>query len=226
MSNKIFRNVWLTALFIFFLLMTGCISERKMNKYVTNQYGETITTKKIKSDYLSVTSPLLTDDPAASQSLKKTKKVLPFILYLRIYYQTQCTLNARIPINQFSAALATYANSKGLKQKLNGGKLELTIDKIPLTFSFNDDYQYLFFVSWEKIYLLPQSQEMHLSYKVINNNGEEFKKGDMVVPDPNQIRGKRYFQSVRSATREYLQQYEVNIKAMAKYVVDELMKEL
>lgn len=216
-----------TAIFLIVVVIAaGCINEKKMNKYVVNKYGETITTKKIKNDYISITSPLLTDNAIPSESLKKTKKVIPLILYLRIYYQTSCTLNPKIPINQYSSALATYANSKGLKQKLNGGKLELSIDKVPLTFSFNDDYQYLLIVSWEKIYLLPQSQEMVLSYKVFNNNGEEVKKGTISVPDPNNIKGKRYFQSVKNATNEYLYQYDENIKSMARYTVDELMKEL
>ena len=58
-------------------MMTGCISEKKMNKYVVNHYGETISAKKIKSDYIAVTSSLITDDPVPSVSTKKTKKVLP-----------------------------------------------------------------------------------------------------------------------------------------------------
>lgn len=207
-------------------MTTGCISEKKMNKYVVNHYGETISAKKIKSDYITVTSSLITDDPVPSVSTKKTKKVLPFLLYLRIYYQTSCTLNPKIPINQFTSTLATYANSKGLKQKLNGGKLELNITKVPLSFSFNDDYQYFLLVSWEKIYLLPQNQEMALSYKIFNNSGGEVKSGNLFVPDPNKIKGTRYFQSVRSATAEYLQQYDENIKTMARHTVDELLKEL
>jgi hypothetical protein len=208
------------------IIMMGCINEKKMNKYVVNQYGESITMKKIKSDYISITSPLLTDNAIPSESFKKTKKVVPLLLYLRIYYQTSCTLNPKIPINQYSSALATYANQKGLKQKLNGGELELSIDKVPLTFSFNDDYQFLLFVSWERIYLLPQKQEMLLSYKVTNNNGEEVKKGIITVPDQNNVQGKRYFQSVRNATGEYLVQYDENIKSMARYTVDELIREL
>jgi hypothetical protein len=220
------KKINVAIFLIIVTIMTGCISEKKMNRYVVNQYGTNISAKKIKSDYISITSPLLTDNTIPSESVKKTKKVLPFILYLRIYYQTSCTLNPKIPINQYSSALSPYANSKGLKQKLNGGKLELSIDKVPLTFSFNDDYQFLLFVSWERIYWLPQTQEMVVSYKVINNSGQEVKKGSISVPDPDNIRGKRYFQSVRSATGEYLQQYDENIKSMAKYTVDELMKEL
>ena len=213
-------------LFITLVIMTGCINEKKMNKYVVNRYGESVTIKKIKSDYLSITSPLLTDNAIPSESIKKTKKVVPLLLYIRIYYQTSCTLNPKIPVNQFSSALATYANAKNLKQKLNGGKLELNIEKVPLTFSFNDDYQFLLFVSWEKIYLQPQNEEMILSYKVINDNGQETKKGTLSVPDRNNIRGTRFFQSVKSATGEYLLQYDENIKSMARYSVDELMKEL
>ena len=221
-TQKINTAIFLIIVFI----ITGCINEKVMNKYVVNKYGTTVTAKKIKTDYISITSPLLTDNPIPSESLKKTKKVVPLLLYIRIYYQTFCTLNPKIPINQYSSALATYANSKGLKQKLNGGKLELSIDKVPLTFSFNDDYQYLLLVSWERIYLMPQSQEMVLLYKISNNNGEEVKKGIISIPDPNNIKGTRYFQSVRNATREYLQQYDENIKSMAKYTIDELMKEL
>jgi hypothetical protein len=141
-----------TAIFLIIVfIITGCINEKVMNKYVVNKYGTTVTTKKIKSDYISITSPLLNDNPVPSESLKKTKKVVPLLLYIRVYYQTFCTLNSKIPINQYSIALATYANSKSLKQKLNGGKLELSIDKVPLTFSFNDDYQFLLLVSWERI---------------------------------------------------------------------------
>ena len=216
-----------TAIFLIIVfIIAGCINEKVMNKYVVNKYGTTVTAKKIKSDYISITSPLLNDNPMPSESLKKTKKVVPLLLYIRVYYQTFCTLNSKIPINQFGSALATYANSKSLKQKLNGRKLEVSIDKVPLTFSFNDDYQFLLLVSWERIYLMPQSQEMVLSYKVSNDSGEEVKKGTISIPDPNNIKGTRYFQSVRSATREYLQQYDENIKIMAKYTVDELMKEL
>src|SRR5260221_4475416 len=132
-----------TAIFLIIVaIMTGCINEKKMNHYVVNKYGGTITSKKIKSDYISIISPLLNDNPTPSESLKKTKKVVPLLLYIRVYYQTFCTLNPKIPINQFGSALATYANSKGLKQKLNGGNLELIIAKVALTFYFYTDYQY------------------------------------------------------------------------------------
>src|ERR1044071_2673950 len=86
-------------LFIIVFVMTGCISEKKMNKYVTSRYGETVTLKKIKSDYITISSPLLTDNNITSESLKKTKSFIPLLLYIRAYYQTSCTLNPKIPIN-------------------------------------------------------------------------------------------------------------------------------
>lgn len=221
------RNIiYFSLFFIYLIAATGCISEKKMNRYVSSRYGDNIELKKIKSDYITITSPLETGSGVPSQSTKKTKKALPFILYMRFYYQTSCTLNSRIPINQFSTALALYANSKKLKEKLNGGKLELSIDKLPLSFSFNDDYQFLILVQWEKIYLLPQSQEMTINYKVTDSNGAETKKGILTIPDLNKIKGTRYFQSVRSATSEYLTQYDENLKAMARYAVDQLIVSL
>ena len=225
MNSRLFNKICIAIIILFSTLQTGCITARKMDKYVSNQYGEVINTKKIKSDYLSITSPLITDNPTPSNSSMKTKKMLPLILYWRMDYRTTCTLNPKIPINQFSAALATYANSKGLKKKLNGAMLELTVNKVPLSFSFNDDFSFLLLVSWEKVYLLPEKNEMALSYK-ITNNGSDVKEGTIAVADPNQIKGTRYFQSVRNATREYLTQYDENMKTMAKSVVDQLLSEL
>lgn len=207
------------------MLQTGCITAKKMDKYVSTQYGDNIMLKKIKSDYLTISSPLITDDALPSASSMKTKKVLPLILYWRMDYRTNCILNPKIPINQFSTSLATYANSKGLKKKLNGAMLELTINKLPLSFSFNDDFSFLILVGWEKVYLLPENNEMALSYKIINS-GSKVKEGTITVADPNQIKGTRYFQSVRNATREYLTQYDENMKTMAKSVVDQLLSEL
>lgn len=225
--NK-FRKIHIPVIIGLLLLLTGCITSKKMNKYVSDQYGESVSLKKVKNDYLSISSPLITTDEIPSNSTKKTKKVLPLLFFWRIDYQTSCILNPKIPINLFNSTLITYANSKGLKQKLNGGNLELSIDKIPNTFSFNDDFSLiwliLFKISWEKIYLLPENREMAMSYR-ITKDGTEIKKGSVVIPDPNKIKQTRYFQSVRSATREYLVQYDENIKAMARAVVDNLIAE-
>ncbi|MDZ4793846.1 MAG: hypothetical protein SGI83_06165 [Bacteroidota bacterium] len=226
MSYRSYNKFTVALFFILLITTTGCISEKKMNRYVTSRYGKNIDLKKIKSDYITITSPLNTESTVPSQSVKKTKKVLPFIIYIRIYYQTSCTLNPRIPINQFSTAFSSYANTKKLNGKLNGGKLELSIDKVPLSFSYNDDTHILLLVHWSKIYLLPQNEEMTISYKETGSNGVETKKGVITLPDPNKIKVTRYYQSVRNATSEYLTQYEENIKAMARSAVDQLMTAL
>jgi hypothetical protein len=212
--------------FLLSITITSCITEKKMNRYVTSRYGETVKLQKLQSDYITINTTLNTENPVPSESTKKTKKALPFILYMRFYYQTSCTLNPIIPINQFNAAFSSYANSKKLGEKLKGRKLELSIDNLPLTFSFNDDYQFLIIIQWERIYLLPQNQEMVLTYKITGEGAGNSKIGTITIPDPNTLKGTRYFQSVKSATREYLTQYDEHIKTMAKTAVDELMKDL
>ena len=193
LKPKNYNKGFVSLCFILLITVTGCIGEKKMNRYVTSRYGDNVDLKKIKSDYITITSTLNTESSIPSTATKKTIKSLPLILYIRFYYQTSCTLNPRIPINQFSSAFSSYANAKKLNGKLNGGKLEISIDKVPLSFSFNDDYQFLILVQWEKIYWLPQSQEMTLSYKITDSNGMETKKGILNIPDPNKITGPFYF---------------------------------
>jgi hypothetical protein len=60
-----------------------------------------------------------------------------------------------------------YAHSKGLKKKLNGQKLELTIEKVPTMFSLRDKgvmiYLVLAYTGWEHIYIEPQTEDMVVS---------------------------------------------------------------
>lgn len=223
-TNKINQLLILT-LFISFL-STSCNTARILDKHVAGQYGQKIEPKKVKSDYITITSPMNAGDGIPSLSVKKTKKLLPFLLYIRVYLQTTCTLNPQIAINNFSGTFTSYANAKRLREKLNNGKLELNIQKVPQVFTFNDDAQFLILVTWERIYLMQQEQSLELTYKVTAADGTETKNGKISIPDKDMIKGVRYFQSLKSATREYLAIYDENIKTMARKAVDEIVREL
>src|SRR4051812_27922181 len=108
------------------VLLTGCLGPKKVNKWVNTHYGES-SAPKMKNDYLSVSSGLLSTDPKASVTTRQTKNFLPLIFYWQYDYINTCTLNPAIPIHAFSTAVLQYAGTKGLKQKLNGRKIELVV---------------------------------------------------------------------------------------------------
>ena len=200
-----------------------------MNKWIASEYGETIELNSKKSDYFTITSPLITTDDKASTSTKRTKSFLPLLLYWKWDYELSGTLNPKIPINLFTSTFTSYGNSKGLKLKLDGAKLELAVNKVPVSFSFNDDnklfFLLLFYVHINKLYYAPQKSDMEISYKLLKNNSQN-KSGVLTIPDANKIQKIRFLQSAKKAAQEYMQQYDDNIKAMAKAAVDKLIAEL
>lgn len=215
---------------IFFLIIfTGCFGPKKMNNWIASEYGESIELNRNKSNYFTINSPLITTDEKASTSTKRTKSFLPLLLYWKWDYELSGTLNPKIPINLFTSTFNTYGNSKGLRQKLDGGKLELSINKVPVTFSFNDDnklfYLILFYVHLNKLYYAPQKSDMVIGYRILKN-GTESKSGTLNIADANKIQNMRFLQSAKKAAQEYMQQYDDNIRAMAKSSVDKLISEL
>jgi len=173
----VFKITRLFAISAVTMSLNSCIGPKKIDKWISEeQYGETTTSIKPKANYFTIASPLVTADTKTSNSAKENTQVLPLIFYWQIDSKISSTLNPKVPMNLFVSSFTTYANSKGLKQKLNGQKLEMTIDKMPTTFSFHDDFRdinlLLAQIHWEKIYLLPEKADMTISYKLTKDNGE------------------------------------------------------
>lgn len=222
-----------TKLIAFVLLLSvvapGCLGPKKIDRWVNNQYAHTLAAPpKIKADYLTVSSPLLTDNTIASTTTKKVTNFLPLIVYWQFDYVNTCTLNPAIPVATFKSTVQAYANSKGLKQKLAGQKIELTIDKIPNTFVLNDRGHVIWVVyaySWEHLTFRPDNKDLVVSYKITKDN-EPTKNGVITVPNTDKVMNVRFLQTMRAATGQYLDQYNESIKAMTKKVVDQLVTEI
>lgn len=226
---KKIHSRWYIFLILFFALFTSCVGPAKMNKWVADEYGETTTLTKSKNDYITVSSPLITIDDKSSKASKRTKRFLPLLFYWKMDYQLSAILNPKIPVNLFTSTFTTYANSKNIKQKLNGGKLELIINRVPVTFSFNDDenlyWFVLFYIHTVKLYTLPEKQELIVDYKLTKGT-DIIKSGSVNIPDANKIQKTRFLESVKKATKEYLSQYDENIRAMARSAAEQIITQL
>jgi len=208
-------------------LLTGCLTAAKFDIAVADNIALR-TPKKIKTnEYVSVKSPLLTGSEKVSES-KINTKVLPLVVYWKIDETYNCTLNPKIPIDNFTAAVFSAAN-KSLKEKLSGKKLELIVEKIPNIFSMrartNVVMVLMYPAHWSNVATFTENTDLTVAYKLLEG-GIEAKQGRITIPYMKDKDYLGFFQSWKSGLSEHLTQYEGNITAMSKSFVDALVKEL
>lgn len=209
-------------------LFTSCLNSKKVDRQVAKQYSDVPEVKKKKqTDNISITSTLAPIGTQISTTETRTSNMLPLIVYWKWDYTNTCTLNPQIPINNFIATVNSYAK-KGLKSKLAGENLELSIDKIPNKFQILDKAHLVFFgyaFGWDNVSLKGLDMNMVVSYRVLKDN-VEMKKGIISIPNFDDKKPLGMFKSWKTATGEYLAQFDENISTMSKLVVDKLVAEL
>jgi len=145
-----------------------------------DEYEGGFTTKLKTSDYITVKTPDLPKSDSPSVSQKGKYKLIPALIYWRSERSIISSLNPYIPVVNINSSIIQYANTKKLREKLNGQKIELTISKIPTDFNFIMRYQLIYFVlyyvHWEKVFITPQKQDLVISYRILKEN-TEVKKG-------------------------------------------------
>ena len=216
-----------TILLILISLLSSCHISQKMDTYIGDQFNNQLPKPdKKKNNDIAINSSVPFSSEAISTTIKKTK-TLPLIIYWQWDYRHTSTLNPAIGVNYFRKAVNLQAN-KGLNQKLNGQQLELTIEQIPNAFSLVDKGHLIWLIypiHWDKIYIEPDFKDMIVSYKLLQN-GTEMKTGKITVKNEGRNQGLRFFQSWKSATSEFLGQYNLDIATMTRTFVNSLIEEL
>jgi hypothetical protein len=209
--------------------LTSCLTPKKMDKWINKEYEGANVSKIKSSDYIVVKTDNLPQSDKISTSQKGGNSLLPAVFYWRWKYSTVSTLNPYIPLNNVSSAITQYANTKGLKQKLNGQRIELSFEKVPNVLSITDKgsvvYLILFYITTDHIYIKPENESMIVSYRILKDDTET-KKGSITITNKDKPVSLKVFQSVKKMTWNYLEESDNNMKAMGKEVVDKLLKEI
>jgi hypothetical protein len=208
--------------------LTSCLTPHKLNKWVAAHYTDGVPAPpKTKNDRITVTSKFTDMSSHVSEADKNWSHIVPLIFYWHFDYKNTCTLNPEIPVTSFKNTINSYGGR--LRQKLNGGSLELSIDEMPNVFAVDDKG----FVIWviyafgvDYISVQPQIRDLTVSYRLLNANNEEVKKGSVTIKDINTQINLKMFHSTKKMTWDYLEQYDANITSMSKRFVDRLAGEL
>ena len=215
-----------TAIFCF----SSCLGPHKVNKWVAQHYSEEPpATPRNKTESIVITSALPEMGVKLSETQKNTRDLLPLLFYWQFDYRNTCTLNPAIAVNNFTSTLLTYAGH-GLKQKLNGSRLELTIEQVPQVFVVDDKGHIIWvivtMVGWERLSVQPALKDLVVAYRLLGANNEELKKGSITIADHEETLTLGMFKSLRNLTKNHLSQYDANISAMTRHFVDRLITEL
>ena len=210
------------------IFLSGCLGPKKINKWVAQNYSEVPSPSKKKNDIVTVTSSVTVMNNL-SETQKKTSNVLPLIFYWQYDYKNICMLNPQIAVNNFINTVMAYSN-KTLKQKLNGKRVELNIQKIPNSFAVDDKGRIVWVIvyafSWEKLTVVPQDKDLVVNYTVFNSDNSVYKSGTESISNADKGISLGMFQSLKKKTFQYLDQYDESITAMSKKCIDQVALDL
>jgi len=213
------------ALFILLSSLTSCHIAQKIDTHIAGQFNNKVPKPDKRADSTIFVNSSIPSDPNELSHTVKTWKHLFLLLYWQYDYRHTCTLNPAIGVNYLRKGI--YQQSNKLKQKLNGKQLELTIEQIPGSFALVDKgHVVLLIVQWDKYYLEPDTKEIIVSYKLLQN-GTETKSGKITVDN---IQRKKpwniIFQSWKKATSAFLVRYDADLTEMSRVIVNKLIEEL
>ena len=210
--------------FILLSSLTSCHIARKMDAYVANQFNNKVPKPDKRADSTVIVNSSIPSDPDELSHTVKTWKNLFLLVYWKYDYRHTCTLNPAIGLNYLRKGI--YQQSNRLKQKLNGQQLELTIEQVPGTFAIVDKgHVVLLLVQWDKFYVEPDSKDIIVSYKLLQN-GVETRSGKITVDNIERNKPMGFFQSWKGATSEFLGRYNADLTEMSRIIVNKLIEEL
>lgn len=219
-------SITLMALIVSSFLLTGCLTGKKMDRFVEQQYGEVPKPKK-KAANVIITSSLITGDDKISTSKAKTCQVIPAIFYNQWNFKNTCSLNPQIPVNSFISTVQNLVN-KDLNHLISGQVLSLNVESIPNAFSVEDKNYIIFFglyVSWNKFTIKTEKADLVVSYK-LTKDGVETKKGTIRIPYVEDKQKIGLFKGWKRAVADYLDDYNSYIAQISNSFVRKLAEAL
>lgn len=227
MKNHLVLRVFLTFTVTAFLV--SCSTSKRIDKWVGKHYGETVPTKIKSADYITFSVRDSIGNGKVSSTRKTNSQVIPALLYWQWKSENSATLNVMLPMNSFVSGFLAQTNAKNLKQKLNGGHLNIMVGENPGNFRLQDRgwivYLILAYVGSSKIYVEPSNISYSVDYSFVSAAGET-RSGTVTVSNPNKERVPRFFQSLKGAIGEYLTLSDSHVSSIAKELADKMMIEL
>jgi len=223
LKNRMMKGV--NLILITTLLISSCVSTKKYSGFVKPKFENLADVTK--EEYGNITFDLSKleriEDIVISEKLKS--QFIPAILYWQWENNIACQISPQSVGKMLNSNIMYQSDLLGLSEKLGNKKLEITIEEIPSSFIYaNKGHTIIFIIAYtisqlEAIY--PKNQDFVITY-VLRENGqtnisEEIRITNKDVPMRN------IWSTTGKFTRNYLEQFENNIKETAKDIVQVIL---
>ena len=214
--------------FIIIFLLAGCMGTKKYSRFVNQELSSNSNHNKDSSNIFIFKTDSLPKHDSNVTSKKIKSLFIPAILYWQWENTICCEFNSSVPTNILTSTITSYSDSIKLGDRLNGQKIELSIDRIPSTFIYTyKGYTIIFLVAYmireiEAIY--PQEEILKVRYRIMDGN-KELKNGTIAINNKDKPI-KNVWKSTKKFTWYYIDRYNYNIKCLSKELIDRLLIEI
>jgi hypothetical protein len=211
------------------VLSAGCLSTRRAGRLVHERLEETQSPMPaVNKDYLDVRSRELVWLDTLSHTRTVRSWCVPAIFYWGWGKTITCDLNPSIPLGVLTEEIMHYADSVDLRHRLNGARLELTIENMPSRFMYNSEMTAVFLVfayaTTSAETLRPDGEELVVNWSTRSDVGVS-RTGTITIPDRDPG-ASNVFRSTRYFLRAYVDLYKDHVRHLGKRMMDQLTEEL
>jgi hypothetical protein len=211
------------------LFFASCVEPEKISGFVYEKYSSMPPiSKNTGNDYILINTDKYKKSDTLIRNEVLDSYVFPALIYWEIKNTIRFDLNIKSTVNSFSSSLISYADSINLGEKLNGLRLEISINKIPNGFVFTNKYVFVFlfvaftYSGYESI--MPENESLKISYKLFSDTSvvksNTFKIGNKEHP----IESKKI--SMKKFIWKYIDYHENCLKKLSKDALDEILKDI
>jgi hypothetical protein len=229
-AGTFLRSIAPLLLFVQLLVLcTGCLSTRRAGRLVHERLQETqAPMPAVNKDYLDVRSRELVWLDTLSRTRTMRSWCVPAIFYWGWGKTITCDLNPSIPLGILTEEFIHYADSVDLRDRLQGARLELTIEHMPSRFIYNSEMTSVFLVfayaTSSSETLRPDGEDLVVSWSTRSDAGVS-RTGTITIPDRDPGTG-NVFRSTRYFLRAYVDLYKGHVRYLGGRMMDQLTLEL
>jgi hypothetical protein len=210
-------------------LFTGCLSTRRAGRIINERLQERPTpAAEVKKDYLDVRSSELVWLDTLARTRTMRSWCVPAIFYWGWGKTISCDLNPSVPTDILTAGILQLADSVDLRTRLDGARLELTIEHMPSRFIYHSEmttvYLVLAYVTTASETLRPDGEDLVVTWTTYRDTGM-VKTGTITITEQDPGAG-NVFRSTRHFLRAYVDQYKDHVHRMGGQMMEQLLMEL
>ena len=209
-------------------LLTSCVSTNKFSRFVKPKFENLTSETKVENSNITFDLSKLETIEDIVKSEKLKSQFIPAILFWQWENNIACQVSPQSVGEMFKSNFIHFSELLELSDKLGNKRLEIKIEEIPSSFVYaNKGHTIIFIIAYtvsqlEAIY--PENQDFTIKYELRENGqvkiSEEIRITNRDIPVRN------IWSSTGKFTRNYMEQFENNIKETAKETVDKIMARL